>query len=102
MVKIKIGVKVGMPEKARPEYSRVALAEKVRDYMEVCESDAESSYHWNYLKCLYKKLNSMPRLPVEYIDLMEDLTEFMIKYAGQDSGDNQLQLEGKDIFRYRD
>jgi hypothetical protein len=102
MTKINISVGVEMPDKVRDEYKQKDLASKVRDYMEICESNADSEYHWKYLKYLYKKLRCYRRLSQENTQLMSELTDFMNKYAGQDSGEDQLDIRGEDIFKYSD
>jgi len=68
-----------MPDKVDEEYKYKDLYDKVCDYMMVCESDADSYHHWNYLKCLYNKLHKMTNLPETYMQIMEKLEGFMRK-----------------------
>ena len=100
MTKIDIGIKVEMPDKIKDEYRYKDLYEKVQDYILVCNSDEDSAYHWNYLKCLYKRLIKLPKVPHHLHDLMWELEDFMSKNAGYDSGEDQLDLEGTDMFKY--
>lgn len=100
-MKIKVNISAEMPSHIKEENKYKDLHDKVIDYMEVCESDEDSEYHWNYLKCLFKKLREKKSLPNEYMRLMDDLVQFMIKYGEYDSGDNQVDLEGTEIFKYK-
>lgn len=101
-MKIDIQVSAQMPEQVSDEYKYKNLCEKVRDYMLCCESDEDSQYHWQYLKCLYNKLHKMKRLPEPYHDLMVELEEFMSKYGIYDSGEGQAQMTGENLFKYKD
>ena len=100
-MKIKINVEAEMPKVGRePGYKHQSLIEKACEYMDMCEAGEADDYHFKYLKCLYKRLNDRPRIPNHMHSLMAKLTNFMIKHAGQDSGEDQLDVEGVDIFRY--
>ena len=90
-----------MPEKAENKYKHHDLHQKVQDYMFVCESDEESEYHWRYLKALYRKLREKKNLPEAYHGLLGELDGFMSKYAQQDSGEDQADPKGTDLFKYR-
>lgn len=96
MTEIKISVKI--PEiKEHNKYR--SLYDKVCDYILVCESSEESEYHWKYLKCLYKKLIDKPVTP-EIKTIMKKLMPFMQTRSRFDSGEDQVDVEGTDIFKY--
>lgn len=98
----KININIETINKAPEEYKRKALLEKVNDYIMVCESDEDSEYHWKYLACIYKKLCEMQKVP-EHLDMVRAcLDEFFSKNNKYASDSNYLQLEGKDMFKYRD
>lgn len=97
-----IKIKIKMPDKISDAYRRQSLPEKVREYMHICESDENSYHHWNYLKAVYKKLIDASKIPAAYVDMMGELEEFMSKHSYYDSGDNQVDLEAKDMFKFRD
>lgn len=101
-MKTEIKIELTMPDKTIDDYKYRDLLEKVCDYILVCESDEDSEYHWRYLKCLYTKLQEKPGCICNQVEIMEKLEELFEKFARQDSGEGQLDLEGKDMFRYRD
>ena len=100
-MKINISVSAEMPEKVDENYKHKSLCEKARDYMMCCESDMDSDYHWRYLKALYEKLQALPKLPEQYMELMMELDEFMGKHGKYASGDNTPNLTGENMFKYR-
>jgi hypothetical protein len=100
-MKIKVNISAEMPPaKQASAYGHQSICDKVCEYIELCEAGEADKFHFDYLKVVYKKLNDKPKLPYHLVELMEKLTEFMIKHARQDSGDNQLDIEGVDIFKY--
>ena len=69
------------------------LLTKVYDYIKVCESDQDSYYHYNYLKSLYNKINSMPeQLSLE---LKSVLSEFFRKHRQYES-EGYTELDPED------
>ena len=102
-MKVKIDIGVDMPKPSlRPEYKQASICDKACDYMDMCEAGEADDYHFKYLKSLYSKLNKKKQLPRHLSELMVKLTDFMVKHAGQDSGEDQLDLEGVDIFKFED
>lgn len=101
-MKIDIKVSAEMPEKVSDDNKYRSLCEKVRDYMFVCESDEESRYHWQYLKCVYNKLHEKKPLPAHLVDILEELEGFMSKYGIYDSGEGQANMTAENMFKHRD
>ena len=73
-------IKIKMPEKTRAEYKKPDLIEKCLDFMQICESDGDSAYHFNYLKSVYQKLSDLPKIPQQFVELYEKLEDFLTKY----------------------
>lgn len=99
-VDIRVGVK--MPDKNDDRYRPPSLCDKCREFMEVCESDIDSQYHFDYLKAVYKKLANMPNKPEKLKQLTLDLEQFMMKHGSVDSSpDNQVDLDHRtmEIFK---
>lgn len=90
-----------MPEKINDNYKKQDLKDKVQDYMDVCESDYESKYHWQYLKAIYNKLSEREDIPKCYHAMMAKLEDFMSKYGIYDSGENQANMTAENRFKYR-
>jgi hypothetical protein len=99
---IKITTEIKMPAPGKSPYTAPNLFEKVSEFINLCECGEASEFHFKYLKSLYKKLNNKPNLPSNLKELMETLTEFMTKHAGNDSGEDQLDVDGVDIFKYQE
>ena len=61
----------------------------------------DSKYHWDYLKALFNKLDKLPVCPSHYINMMGELQDFLVKHSKVDSGEDQVDIEGKDLFKYK-
>ncbi len=77
---IKLTLDIKMPSQVKPEDKYKDLCDKCEEYMLSCESDRDSRYHFNYLATVYKKLASMPKIPLHLEDMFDKLEEFMLKY----------------------
>ena len=84
-----------MPEKVEEHNKHHDLCEKCKDYMEVCESDEKSDYHFKYLQSIYKRLSTAKRLPEKLLPLLEMLEEFILK-----NDNDRISLDSKDMFRH--
>lgn len=88
---------IKQPESIRKEYQTVELLEKVADYIQVCESDIDSYYHWSYLKKMYLILTDIPVLKDKYKDILTVLEPFILKHSG--NANNSL-LDSDKMFKY--
>lgn len=100
-MKIKIDISADMP-KVSKNYKHQSICDKACEFMDMCDAGEADEYHFKYLKSLYKKLNDKPKLPKHLKKLMKQLTEFMTKHAGQESGEGHLDIDGVDIFKFED
>lgn len=94
----KIDISIEMPAEVRNDYKYQSLYEKVCDYIWVCESDEESSYHWRYLKAMYEKLSKLPPRPAT-TTILEKLEPFILKHRSSDSGDT-VEVDAEDMLQY--
>lgn len=94
----KISINIEMPEKSKEHYRHQPLCEKVREYMNCCESDNDSEYHWKYLTTIYNKLKEKSNLTKEYKQLLKELEEFMLKHSVASS----QELDSTSMFKYLD
>ena len=97
---MKIKIDISTPEPNSNKYKKFSICEKACDFIKLIEDGEASDYHFNYLKNLYKKLNKKQNLPRHLAELMSKLTEFLSLHEGYQSGEDQLDLEGVDIFKY--
>lgn len=99
---MKIDISIEMPKDINDNYKQQSICEKARDYMDCCESDEDSGYHFRYLRALYNKLHKLKKLPPKYHQLMGELEAFMSKYGIYDSGEGQADMTGENMFKFRD
>ena len=98
---MKISIDIQMPEKKK---HRPCLKEKVDEYMEVCNSDEDSLYHWRYLKKLFEALkkDKMCKHNPEKAEIFEKLVRFFLKTNEYASGENRVNLEALDYTHLKD
>lgn len=91
-MKVDISVGVEMPDKLKNEYRQPTVCEKCRDFMTVCEADASSRYHWDYLRAIYKKLINMKNKPEHLRELTLELEDFLLKHDNVNHSDEEQPL----------
>lgn len=98
-IKVKNIVKIKKPEKVRQEYQRETLLEKVDDYVRCVESNEDSWYEWNYLKCLYNKLSKLKRPSDTAERILEMIEPLMMRFGPLDH-ENGPELDAENMFKY--
>ena len=98
--KITISIDMPKPKSLRNEYQHPTLREKVEQYISDVDSNMkDSNYQWNYLKCVYNKLCSAPRLNEEISYILSILEPVILKYGETDVKDT-AEVKAENMNRY--
>ena len=99
---MKININIDMPTDIHKEHKSMPISQKICDYIDICESDSDSEFHFQYLKYMYEKIKEMKKVPHDLLEVMDKLHSFLIKTGSYTSGANNVDLDGKDFFKYGD
>jgi len=99
---MKIEIEIKMPEQgSKTEYKKQDFESKCCEYMDICESDEDSHYHWNYLKSVYNKLSKRNNVPAEFRPLLSKLEDFMLKHGNVDADEDKVDLQHDTLSKRR-
>lgn len=96
----KIHINISMPnsKEKSAHYKREPLLDKIREYINICNSDYSSEFHWKYLKALYTKICGCPKMRAKFPEEHKLLNEFFRDATGYASGDNFVDMDGADFW----
>lgn len=100
MTEIKLNIQLKMPSPVKKDEAD-SLLKKVCDYIHICElEDQDSTYHWSYLRAVYKKLSEKNNVSGESLKILTKLSEFFDKYNHLSSDGQHVDMDGTDFFKY--